>query len=96
MNPPTILIIEDDDLQYEIYEDALAKFNLVRAVNGSEALDLIPAKPPAVVILDHVLSAGELGLQFLPELKELLPHVPIIIDNSNYVRIFCGHVRASS
>ncbi len=32
-----------------------------------------------MVVLDHVLSDGELGLDFLPELKELLPFVPIII-----------------
>jgi DNA-binding NtrC family response regulator len=29
--------------------------------------------------LDHVLADGELGLDFLPELKELVPFVPIII-----------------
>jgi DNA-binding NtrC family response regulator len=29
--------------------------------------------------LDHVLSKGELGLDFLPDLKELLPYVPIIV-----------------
>src|SRR6266571_7733930 len=79
MNPATILIIEDDDLQYEIYEDALAKHNLVRAKSGSEALRLIPQHRPEVLILDHVLDKGELGLDFLPGLKELLPHVPIII-----------------
>ena len=38
MNPPSILIIEDDDLQYEIYEEALAKYKLIRVTNGSEAL----------------------------------------------------------
>ena len=79
MNPPTILIVEDDDLQYEIYEEALARYKLVRVKNGSEALAQIPHQPPDVLILDHVLSAGELGLDFLPEFKELLPHVPIII-----------------
>lgn len=79
MNPPTILIIEDDDLQYEIYEDALAKYNLIRVTNGSEALAQIARHPPDVLILDHVLSEGELGLDFLPEFKELVPHVPIII-----------------
>ena len=79
MNPPVILIIEDDDLQYEIYEEALAKYNLVRVKNGSEALAEITRCPPDVLILDHVLSEGELGLDFLPEFKELLPHVPIII-----------------
>src|SRR5262245_8925926 len=79
MNPHTILIIEDDDLQYEIYEDALAKHHLVRVQNGSEALQEIPKRTPDLVILDHVLSQGELGLDFLPELKELLPFVPIVI-----------------
>src|SRR6266850_3053654 len=79
MNSPTILIIEDDDLQYEIYEDALSKYNLVRVTNGTQALAEISKNPPNVLILDHVLSEGELGLDFLPEFKELLPFVPIIV-----------------
>ncbi len=79
MNTPTILIIEDDDLQYEIYEEALAKYKLLRVKNGSEALAAIPQQRPNLLILDHVLSEGELGLEFLPEFKELLPFVPIII-----------------
>jgi DNA-binding NtrC family response regulator len=79
MTPPTILIIEDDDLQYEIYEEALAKYDLVRVTNGTEALAKIPERRPDLLILDHVLSEGELGLSFLPEFKEVLPHVPIIV-----------------
>jgi DNA-binding NtrC family response regulator len=79
MNPATLLIIEDDDLQYEIYEEVLSKYKLVRVRNGSEALAQIPRNRPDLLILDHVLSEGELGLNFLPEFKELLPFVPIII-----------------
>jgi len=79
MSACTILIIEDDDLQYEIYEETMAKYNLVRVKSGTEALKSITRQHPHVVILDHVLGRGELGLDFLPELKELLPHVPIII-----------------
>lgn len=79
MNPPAILIIEDDDFQYEIYEEALAKYKLTRVKNGTEALAQIPRERPDVVVLDHVLSDGELGLDFLPELKDLLPFVPIIV-----------------
>lgn len=74
-----LFIIEDDDLQYEIYEDALADFELFRFITASEALACIPKSPPDLVILDHVLDKGELGLEFLPELKELLPYVPVII-----------------
>ena len=79
MNPPTILIIEDDDFQYEIYEEALSKYNLVRVTNGSQALARISRDQPDVLVLDHVLSDGELGLDFLPEFKELLPFVPIVV-----------------
>jgi DNA-binding NtrC family response regulator len=79
MNPPTVLIVEDDDFQYEIYEEALSKYKLVRVTNGSQALARIPQERPDVLVLDHVLSDGELGLDFLPEFKELLPFVPIVI-----------------
>jgi len=79
MRTPVILIVEDDDFQYEIYEDALAKYTLVRVASGSGALRQIPTVNPDIVILDHVLAGGELGLDFLPELKDLLPHVPIIV-----------------
>ena len=79
MNQHTILIIEDDDLQYEIYEEALATYKLIRVKNGSEALVQISQVRPDLLILDHVLSEGELGLDFLPEFKELLPFAPIII-----------------
>jgi DNA-binding NtrC family response regulator len=74
-----ILIVEDDDFQYEIYEEALAQYQLARVKSGSEALARIPHDRPDVFILDHVLADGELGLEFLPEFKELLPFVPIIV-----------------
>ena len=74
-----ILIIEDDDLQYEIYEDALEGYELVRARRASKGLEVAAKNPPELILLDHVLEKGELGLNFLPELKELLPFVPIIV-----------------
>src|SRR5258708_17173375 len=79
MKDPRILIIEDDDFQYEIYEEALAGYKLKRVLNGSQALSTIAKDPPDLVVLDHVLADGELGLDFLPEFKEMLPYVPIII-----------------
>ena len=80
MNPkPHLLIIEDDDLQFEIYEEALGQYQLTRAKSGSAALALLPRLQPDALVLDHVLEDGERGLDFLPEFKELLPHVPVII-----------------
>jgi DNA-binding NtrC family response regulator len=79
MSKSIILIVEDDDLQYEIYEEALVKHTLARVKTGTEALALMAREPPDLLILDHVLAGGELGLDFLPEFKEVLPFVPIIV-----------------
>lgn len=79
MEKPTILIIEDDDLQYEIYEEALSKYTLERVTSGSGAMARLSQHRPDVLILDHVLDRGELGLDFLPALKQLVPFVPIIV-----------------
>ena len=51
MNTPVLLIIEDDDFQYEIYEETLAKYRLVRAKTGSAALEVIRKTLPNVLIL---------------------------------------------
>lgn len=75
----SILIVEDDDLQYEIYEDALADFDLTRVTRASEGFELATRRPPNLILLDHVLADGEKGLSFLPQLKELLPFVPIVV-----------------
>ena len=79
MNQPRILVIEDDDLQYEIYEEALSKYQLVRVTTGSDALKAAAKNPPDLIVLDHILAKGELGLDYLGDLKELLPHVPVVI-----------------
>jgi len=75
----SILIIEDDDLQYEIYAEALEDFALTRVKKASEGFKLAAEKPPNVILLDHILEGGELGLNSLPEFKELLPYVPVIV-----------------
>lgn len=79
MTKPRVLIVEDDDLQYEVYEDALSDYELERVTTGSDALKAIAARQPNLIILDHILDDGEHGLDYLPEVKELVPHVPIIL-----------------
>jgi len=76
---PRILVVEDDDLQHEIYEEALHDYDLTRVTTGTEALQSIARSLPHLIILDHILAEGELGLDYLGELKEALPYVPIII-----------------
>lgn len=79
MSKTPILVVEDDDFQYEIYEEALSSYELARATTGRAALMAIGQNPPRLIILDHILAEGELGLDYLPELKDLVPHVPVII-----------------
>jgi len=74
-----LLIIEDDDLQSEIYEEALSSYDITRVTSGSEALKTIASNPPHLIILDHILDDGEEGLTFLNNFKEVLPHVPVIV-----------------
>lgn len=74
-----LLIIEDDDLQYELYEEALEGFHLQRACTINEALKHITENPASLLILDHILAEGDLGLDHLSTIKEALPHVPIIV-----------------
>lgn len=79
MEKKRILVIEDDDLHYELYQEALADYELVRARTASEALTSLAQFRPDVILLDHILDRGEEGLDFLPEIKDLLPYVPVIV-----------------
>jgi DNA-binding NtrC family response regulator len=79
MSRKRILILEDDDLQYELYEEALQDYELVRAKTASRALAAMSKDRPDLIILDHILERGEQGLEFLPEFKDLLPYVPVIV-----------------
>jgi DNA-binding NtrC family response regulator len=79
MSAARILIIEDDDLQYELYEEALGAYTLSRSTTASDAMKEMAQLQPQLIILDHILARGERGLDYLGEFRELLPYVPVII-----------------
>jgi DNA-binding response OmpR family regulator len=74
-----ILIIEDDAQQVWFYSRALRGFRLTCVPTATAALAEIERNLPDLIILDHVLADGELGVQFLPRLKALAAHVPIVV-----------------
>ena len=78
-SPPRILVVEDEDLQYEIYEEALSEYELLRVTRAADAIELVAGNVPDLVILDHVLEDGEEGLHFLEYFKDLLPHIPVVV-----------------
>ncbi len=74
-----ILIVEDDDLHFELYQEALSDYELSRSTTASSALARLPKERPDLIVLDHVLARREKGLAYLPEFKDLLPYVPIVV-----------------
>jgi DNA-binding NtrC family response regulator len=74
-----ILIVEDDPNQVWFYSRALRGYRLTSVSNATAALAELERQIPDLIILDHVLSDGELGVKFLPRLKSAAAHVPIII-----------------
>jgi DNA-binding NtrC family response regulator len=74
-----ILIIEDDPQQVWFYSRALRGYRLTSVPNATAGLAEIERQVPDLIILDHVLADGQLGVTFLPKIKALAAHVPVIL-----------------
>lgn len=75
----SILIVEDDPLQIRLYTQALAGYHLSCVSSATAALAHLRQQPPDLILLDNLLQNGEIGLEFLPRLKEIAAHVPVIV-----------------
>ncbi len=75
----TILIVEDEQDQVLLYRKALKQFRVEAVDRGSSALAFLHDEIPDVIILDHVLAEAERGTEFIPALKAVAGHVPIIL-----------------
>lgn len=74
----TILIAEDMDDNYLLYKIYLEKkYNLVRAVNGEEAISLFLECNPAVILMDIGMPIVD-GYQATEAIRQLAPDVPIV------------------
>lgn len=74
-----ILVIEDDERQVALYRQALAPYDLEFVASASEGVETLRRELPDLILLDHVLKGGELGLEALPKIREIAAHVPLII-----------------
>jgi len=81
-----ILIIEDEKLLSDMYEDKFSQsgFLTVMANSAEQGFELLKKEKPDLVLLD-ILLPQENGIQFLKRIKDIpeLSKVPVIIF-SNY------------
>src|SRR5215469_3436363 len=75
----SILIVEDDPRQLRLYAKALHGYRLTCVSSGSAALSALAETRPDLILLDNILDEGEKGVEFLPRLKDVAAHVPVII-----------------
>lgn len=79
MNPPTIMVVDDDEHFARITERALTAFgySVVPARNGVEALKLYHADTIQLVLTDLIMPDME-GVELIVTLRRLNPSVKVI------------------
>jgi len=75
----SILVVEDDPQHVRLYNKALRGFRVTTVATASAALKEIQTSIPDLILLDHILAEGEKGTEFIPRLKALAAHVPLIV-----------------
>jgi len=81
---PKVLIVDDDPINIELLEGYLSKdYDILKAHDGSEALIIVEATPPDIILLD-LMMPGINGYKVCKKLKDdpKTNHIPIIIVTS--------------
>lgn len=78
-----VLLVEDDADLHKMYKDKLRMegYEVMSAYNGKQALNLIKAEVPNLILLDIMLPQGMNGFDFLEKVKEdnELKNIPVIV-----------------
>lgn len=81
---PKVLIVDDDPINIELLEGYLSKdYDILKALDGNEALIIVEANPPDIILLDLIMP-GINGYQVCKKLKDdpKTNHIPIVIVTS--------------
>ena len=82
-NKKTILVVEDDTNQRDLYVDELESegYRVLTASNGRDALNVARENDPDIIVLD-INMPGMDGLDTLSHLLEVNRRTPVIINTA--------------
>lgn len=93
-----VVVIEDDPDMQELIRLALRPQPQLRFVGHAEGADeglaLVEREQPDLVILNHYLEAGSLGLHLAPALKRAAPGAKLVLFSSYDLAIEADHESA--
>jgi len=78
---PKILIVDDDPVNIEVLEGYLSKYyDILKAHDGIEAINIVEANPPDIILLDIVMPRMN-GYEVCKKLKDdfKTSHIPIVM-----------------
>jgi len=77
---PIVLVAEDDDSNYKYVEIVLkrASFKVLRSHDGFETVNICRNLPNISILLTDMKMPGMDGLESTRQIREILPHLPII------------------
>lgn len=80
----TILIAEDDNINYKLLDHILHSYNIetIRAINGVEAIEMIEEKENIDLVLMDIKMPKMNGLEATKIIKEKHPETPIIAQSA--------------
>lgn len=83
-NEVTILIAEDDDMNFMIFEKQLEEYNynIIHAKNGSEAVELFSQNPSIDFVFMDIKMPVMNGLEATKEIRKINKHIPIIAQTA--------------
>jgi PAS domain S-box-containing protein len=79
-----VLVAEDDDANFLFIKEILADLdlNIIRAINGFEAIELVKGNPKIDLVLMDIKMPGMDGYEATKTLKELRSNLPIIAQTA--------------
>lgn len=80
----TILIAEDEDLNFMFLQEVLSptKVNIVRALNGKEAIEIVKSNPGIDAVLMDIQMPVLNGYAATQEIVTLRPNLPVIVQTA--------------